>query len=56
MIDFRHQFFHCATLVIPGDVGMQITPHTLDAVMIGTIRWQEVQHNPAVELREAALV
>lgn len=41
--------------MIPGDIGMQVTPHALYAIVIGTIRRQEVQYDSTIQSRQSGL-
>ena len=44
-VDFGHEFAHALAAVIARHVVMQIFPESLDAVVIGTVRWKEMQAN-----------
>ena len=52
VIGLTHQFFHGTALVVAGNVVVKIAPHTFDAIVIGTVRREEVQHDAAVQPRE----
>ena len=49
------QGLHGLAAVVAGDVGVKILPDALDAVRVGAVGRQEVQHDAAVEFFEGAL-
>ncbi len=44
---FSHEFLHSRTAVVTRDVVVQVFPDSLDAIVVGTVRWQEVELNLA---------
>ena len=40
--------------MVAGDIGVQVEPNALDAIVIRAVRRQKVEHDLAVELLDAA--
>ena len=47
-----HEPVHGAAAVVASDVGVQVEPHPLNAIALGTIRRQEVEDEAPAELRQ----
>ena len=43
MADLPQEFSHRPTTMIAGYIVMEITPHAFNAVLIRTVRWQEME-------------
>ena len=48
--DFTHQFSHGTATMIPGDICMEVSPDTFDAIVVGTIRRQKAKLDAAVRV------
>src|SRR6266436_3507798 len=53
--DAPHQVVDCFASVVSRDVCMHLPPHAFDPVMLGAVRGQEVQHEPAGLLTQELL-
>jgi len=49
-LDATQEVLEGLTAVIASDIGVQLAPQALDTVVLGRIRGQKVQDDPAVEL------
>ena len=50
-----HQLLDRLAPVVASHVRVQVEPDTLDPVVVRAVRWEEVKHDPVVELRQEAL-
>ena len=48
--DLTHQFSHGTATMVSGDIGMEVSPDTFDAIVVGTIRRQKAKLDAAVRV------
>ena len=52
--DLATEFEHGSASMVARDVGVEVEPDTLDRIFVGAVRWQEVEHDFAVQALQYA--